>query len=226
MMQLWLLLCLASIISSVNMIRTAMRSLSCRSLHVPRGLPPWAASMALCAAGGGPEAAALATMALEVATVLVNPDCCLNPQAPASTRATTDCPPLSEVCLPPALVQPLLCELNDHNHHTAQTSISLPTVACWLCSAKALFASHDGESSGIHPGRGADGHPAGSAAALGHECAAGAANGLSAGLTCQGTHRPAAGRGSVAAQGWRRLWCRCRCQGCSAVGGFAPVAAE
>ena len=48
---------------------------------------------------GGAEAAALATMALEVATVLVNPDCCLNPQSPATTRALSDCPPLTEVCL-------------------------------------------------------------------------------------------------------------------------------
>lgn len=46
---------------------------------------------------GGAEAAALATMALEVATVLVNPDCCLNPQSPATSRAQSDCPPLTEV---------------------------------------------------------------------------------------------------------------------------------
>ena len=50
--------------------------------------------------GAGPEAAALTTMALEVSTVLVNPDCCLNPQAPATARALSDCPPLSEVGLP------------------------------------------------------------------------------------------------------------------------------
>ena len=46
---------------------------------------------------GDSQAAAVMTMALEVATVLANPSVCLDPQLPASKRATQECPPVSEV---------------------------------------------------------------------------------------------------------------------------------
>ena len=47
---------------------------------------------------GDVQAAAVMTMALEVATVLANPSVCLDPQQPASKRAAQECPPVSEVC--------------------------------------------------------------------------------------------------------------------------------
>ena len=46
---------------------------------------------------GDSQAAAVMTMALEVATVLANPSVCLDPQQPASKRASHECPPVSEV---------------------------------------------------------------------------------------------------------------------------------
>lgn len=45
------------------------------------------------------EAAAVATMALEAATVLLSPEVCLDPALPAEQRAVTDTPPLPEVRL-------------------------------------------------------------------------------------------------------------------------------
>ena len=96
---------------------------------------------------GGPEAAALTTLALEVATVLVNPDCCLNPQSSASARAVADCPALSEVmrqrpsCACSAswirlesssiqcgLCVPVLSKLQQADWHNGGTGSSLRTV--------------------------------------------------------------------------------------------------
>lgn len=58
-------------------------------------------------AGGPAEAAALATMALEVATALTNPAIALNPAMPAPQRTREECPLVEEVgfqkrrpCLP------------------------------------------------------------------------------------------------------------------------------
>lgn len=46
------------------------------------------------------EVTALCTMALEVVTVLFNPDVCLNPMPPASQRVLDECPSLEEVASP------------------------------------------------------------------------------------------------------------------------------
>lgn len=43
------------------------------------------------------EVTALCTMALEVVTVLFNPDVCLNPMSPAPQRVQDECPSLNEV---------------------------------------------------------------------------------------------------------------------------------
>jgi len=45
----------------------------------------------------GAEVTALCTMALEVVTVLFNPDVCLNPLLPAPQRVIDDCPSQQEV---------------------------------------------------------------------------------------------------------------------------------
>jgi hypothetical protein len=45
----------------------------------------------------GPEVTALCTMALEVVTVLFNPDVCLNPLLPAPQRVIDECPSQQEV---------------------------------------------------------------------------------------------------------------------------------
>ena len=44
-----------------------------------------------------PEVTSLCTMALEVVTVLFNPDICLNPLHSVTQRVVDDCPPVREV---------------------------------------------------------------------------------------------------------------------------------
>ena len=44
-----------------------------------------------------PEVTSLCTMALEVVTVLFNPDVCLNPLHPVTQRVIDDCPSVREV---------------------------------------------------------------------------------------------------------------------------------
>lgn len=46
----------------------------------------------------GAEARALTTMALEIATVLCNPDVCLDPSLSLEQRAVEECVDASEVC--------------------------------------------------------------------------------------------------------------------------------
>lgn len=48
----------------------------------------------------GPEVTSLCTMALEIVTVLFNPDVCLNPLLPVTQRVIDDCPSVKEVCIP------------------------------------------------------------------------------------------------------------------------------
>ena len=47
--------------------------------------------------GDDPESTSLCTMALEVVTVLFNPDICLNPLHPVTQRVVDDCPSVREV---------------------------------------------------------------------------------------------------------------------------------
>ena len=48
-------------------------------------------------AADDPEVTSLCTMALEVVTVLFNPDVCLNPLHPVTQRVIDDCPSVNEV---------------------------------------------------------------------------------------------------------------------------------
>lgn len=59
--------------------------------------------------GGPAEAAALATMALEVATALTNPAIALNPAMPAPQRTREECPLVEEVGFFEAEPMPTLC---------------------------------------------------------------------------------------------------------------------
>ena len=66
-------------------------------LRMTSGLARLLAALLPALGGGDALAGAVATMALEVVTVLANPTVCLHPQQPAALRASQECPQKSEV---------------------------------------------------------------------------------------------------------------------------------